>query len=184
MSKFYFLFFCGLIVASLFFGGYLIMGDVLKELTLLRAKNSGEVTKEESDAIDDICQIASSYFQKYFITTAFSLAGVVLVTGVLFSAVNNMDFAKLYYSSFGKNLVNYDTVYLFGGLYSLLILLFYLPLRLTFSQLNVKYAENPQSADDGKFFSKDLMNRFKELITISTPLLAGVVQMIIDAVGR
>lgn len=189
MLKFYFLLFIGLMVASVFFGGYLVMGDIMKQCTLKTAELSDDTTKN-ANAIAAICIVydaANINFKKYFLTTALSLTGVVIVTGILFSAINNLDFSKLYYTSFKKPFVSYDIVYLFGGLYSLLILLFYLPLRLSFSDLKEKHPEvisNPVPPGTPFYKSKDFWNRLKESFTVSTPLLAGLVQLIIEIFTR
>jgi hypothetical protein len=197
MVKFKFLLIAGLVIASLFFGGYLIMGDILKQCaTQMDAleRHSGKIviTPEEKtakqDVINTICKAALNNLQKYFIITAASLTGVVVVTGILFTAVNNLDFSKVYFQSFQRNILSYDTVYLFGGLYSLLILLFYLPLKLTFARIKEKQPDTtlsitPQGGST-KFFSKDFWNRMKETFAVSSPLLASLIQWFIETFSK
>ncbi|HPH83978.1 MAG TPA: hypothetical protein PLC48_00910 [Ferruginibacter sp.] len=181
MGKFYILLGSGLIVAGIFFGGYLIMGDILKECSLL--SGAANTSKEKQDQITELRILAHTNLDKYFITTAFSLTGVTIITGVLFTAINTMDFGKLYYTSFQRNFLSFDIVYLFGALYSILILLFYLPFRLSFNNIDLVKPGTVSEEDkkDIPFYrSKDFLTRSKEIFTISTPLLAGLIQLVIE----
>jgi hypothetical protein len=189
MLKFKFLLAAGLLVASLFFGGYLIMGDILKQCAAQREKIPADKTTE-LDALNTVCKDALNNLQKYFIITAASLTGVVVVTGILFTAVNNLDFSKLYFQSFQRAILSYDTVYLFGGLYSLLILLFYLPLKLTFSKIKERQPDavlslTPANSSAIPFYkSKDFWNRMKETFAVSSPLLASLIQWFIETFSK
>src|SRR6266496_9112 len=109
----------------------------------------------------------------------------------ILSVINSLDISKLYKESFNQNFLNYDIIYLFGGLYSLLILFFYLPLRLTFSQVKEKYPEannqdeKQETTKKSAFYNdKDFLNRLKETFTVSTPLLAALIQLIIDVLSN
>ena len=209
-AKFFFFLTSGGIVSSLFFGGYVTMGEVLKEITLMMAKKNRQKAKLEAVAtrdqdqedqlnniktslasLDHICGVSIQNLNKYFYTTSFILTAVVVVTGTLFTAVNNIDILKLYSYSFGSDFLNYDMIYLFGGLYSLLILFFYLPLRLVFSQMKEKYPEasdhkvqEERTPSKTSFYTnKDFLNRLKETFAVSTPLLAAIIQFVIDIVS-
>src|SRR6266496_1707321 len=174
LVKFHFFLITGGIISSFFFGGYLTTGEVLKEITLLSAyvnkeklkdnldKNKKNNLENASNAISKICALSLKNLSKYF-----------------------------YIASFNQNFLNYDIIYLFGGLYSLLILFFYLPLRLTFSQVKEKYPEannqdeKQETTKKSAFYNdKDFLNRLKETFTVSTPLLAALIQLIIDVLSN
>ncbi len=203
LVKFHFFLITGGIISSFFFGGYLTTGEVLKEITLLSAyvnkeklkdnldKNKKNNLENASNAISKICALSLKNLSKYFYIASFILTAVVIVSGVLFSGINSLDISKLYKESFNQNFLNYDIIYLFGGLYSLLILFFYLPLRLTFSQVKEKYPEannqdeKQETTKKSAFYNdKDFLNRLKETFTVSTPLLAALIQLIIDVLSN
>src|SRR5690606_9236140 len=69
-------------------------------------------------------------FHAYFILSAILLSLLVVSTGALYSAVNSLDFIKLLTDDWGYSPVRSEFVYLYGALYTIILLLIYVPARI------------------------------------------------------
>jgi hypothetical protein len=133
-------------------------------------------TKPEAD----LATFKTEYLRlKSSFTFVFNCSAVILsvyVTwlGVLFSAVNNLEVARLYYLSSGKQLLNYDFVYLMGIIHSLLLAIFYFPVRLQFNslELTVDY----KTGDAAATTMTKVFKSFGDILLTASPLITTVVQ--------
>lgn len=121
-----------------------------------------------------------SAFQTYFILSAVILSLLVLTTGALFSTVNSLDFVKLLSDDWGYSPARTDFVYLYGGLHTVILLLVYIPAKMRFSEITIKGV--PDAPPHGKWFDtiKSPFGPLKEVLIAASPLLASVVQSMVD----
>jgi hypothetical protein len=136
------------------------------------------------------------YFNNYFTLSAIILSLMVLLTGALFSTVNSLDFIKLLEDDWGYSPVRSDLVYLYAGLHSVILLLIYIPAKIRFNEIKTLFDEiNPGSENGGTDapngsseqtkgkwydFLKDPFNALKGTLLAVSPLLASLVQSLLN----
>jgi hypothetical protein len=144
-----------------------------------------EIVEQTSanDALKVQYQIARKYFFIYFYITAGVLSMVVLWVGSLFSALNSMDVMRYYKYVSGNNFLPNDFVYLFGGLHSLLLLIFFLPVQVNMFSLNTFIPEIADKTDTTNSWG-DLVKRLGQnvgnLLVVSSPILASLLHGLLN----
>jgi hypothetical protein len=135
---------------------------------------------------DDYARLRK-YFSIFFVTSAFLLSMVVLQVGALYSATNSLDLVRFLTAPPAKYLIRPDFVYLFGGVYSLLLLIFYVPVKIT--MLNLEN-EIPSLVGDGSGKPPGWLSSFTGglkgltgVIAASSPLLIAIIQYIVQTFG-
>ena len=119
----------------------------------------------------------SGIFQTYFLFASIILSLVVLCTGSLFSTVNSLDFIKLLGSDWGYSPARNDFIYLYGGLYTIILLLVYIPARMRFNEANILNTP-PVTTDKGKLFEflKSPIGQLKGILVATSPQLVSLIQ--------
>lgn len=135
---------------------------------------------------DDYARLRK-YFSIFFLTSAFLLSMVVLQVGALYSATNSLDLVRFLTAPPAKYLIRPDFIYLFGGVYSLLLLIFYVPVKITMINLE---NEIPSLAGDGSGKPPGWLSSFSGglkgltgVIAASSPLLIAMIQYIVQSFG-
>lgn len=126
-----------------------------------------------------------SLFRKFFYAIALLLALLTFCTGALYSASDSLDFMKMLKDDMGFSPARHDFVYLYAGLHTLLILLFYLPAQLLFE--SNKPVPPPGAAaglQPGGLLGglKAQWGRLTEVIIAGAPLVASFVQWLLNMV--
>lgn len=144
-----------------------------------------EQEKHSKDKI--IIESLVSFFNSYFVLSAIILSLMVLCTGALFSTINSLDFVKLLEDDWGYSPVRTDFIYLYGGLYTIILLLVYIPAKMRFSEINVATeggGEIKTQTSNGKWyeFLKNPFGQFKDVLIAASPLLASLIQSLFDLI--
>ena len=169
----------GYLVTVLCFSIYLFLAN---KLELLNEMAGGKNIKlEDNIELQKQYKTLRDAFDFVFLCTTIILSVFVLWLGSLFTAVNNIEAIHFYAMLSGKPLLSGDFVYLTGLMHSLLLLMFYVPVRLQFNSLQV--TKDQRSADAGDASSKKVIKTFWDgistvLITAS-PFLTTVIQKLI-----
>ena len=126
------------------------------------------------------------FFHRFFILSAILLSLAVLCTGALYNAANSMDFVKLLNAKWGYSPAGGDAVYLYGGLYTAILLLIYLPAKM---QFDVVRSQLPPDArlrdeDDNKLYSflQQPFSLLKGGLIAATPFLTGILQSLMNMI--
>jgi hypothetical protein len=129
------------------------------------------------------------FFNKYFTLSAIVLSLSVLCTGSLLGTMNSIDFFQALVSNWGYTPARGDIVYLYGGVFTVILLLIYLPARIRFNEIKLQLPPDPgkEGAPDQKGqganwfdFFKDPFSLLKGTLLAASPLLASIVQSLFD----
>jgi hypothetical protein len=145
------------------------------------------MVQAHEDRVDQFRRLLG-FFHRYFILSAIQLSLTVLVTGALHNAANSLDFVKLLVARWGYTPASGDAVYLYGGLYTVILLLVYLPAKMQFGDVQLQLPPDPNAPkkDDGSWYSflQQPFSLLKGSLIAATPFLSGVVQSLLDAVFK
>lgn len=126
-------------------------------------------------------------FNAYFVFAAMILTLLVLCSGGLFSLTNSLDFMRLLADDWGRSTARPDFVYLYGGIHTVLLLLFYIPAKMRFSEIDLMPADGEGNAappvegnSKWKNFFNAPLSQLKELLVVVSPLLASLAQSLFD----
>lgn len=138
--------------------------------------------QEEQTKQTEVFKKLSAIFQTYFLLSAGLLSLQILYTGALFSTVNSLDFVKMLASDWGYSPARADFIYLYGGLYTIIMLLVYVPAKMRFSEVNLQGIEQTPT----KWFEalKNPLGHFSGLLVASSPLLVSIVQSLLDTLFK
>jgi len=129
------------------------------------------------------------FFNKYFTLSAIILSLSVLCMGALLGTMNSIDFFQAVVSNWGYTPARGDIVYLYGGVFTVILLLIYLPARIRFNEIKLQLPPDPgkEGAPDQKGqgtnwfdFFKDPFSLLKGTLLAASPLLASIVQSLFD----
>ena len=116
---------------------------------------------------------------------------LVFSTGTLFTAYNSLDFIQLVQQESGKPFFSFDLLLLYAGIHSLILLLFYVPVKITRMQIESMYNEDGTTTSDlasskatVKDTFKNVFTVFKELLLPASPLIAGVLQKLLETLFK
>ncbi|HTR28601.1 MAG TPA: hypothetical protein VMH27_04995 [Puia sp.] len=135
-----------------------------------------------------------SQFTLFFYTSAFLLTMIVLETGSLFSAISSLDLMKFLEAPPSYSLLRNDFVYLLGGLYSILLLIFYVPVKITMINLESQLPDTKVAGAGGSgagtgtgdqnwlpVFSSGLRTT-AAVLAASSPFLISIIQFVLQSV--
>lgn len=163
--------------------------DESKTEAQMKSQTEKEVELAESTEQEkkdkEIYEGLKGFFSTYFIISAIILSLLVLCTGGLYSIINNLDFVNLLSDDWGYSPVRNDFIYLYGGLYTVMLLLVYIPAKMRFSEISFAGEEgnNGEAGKETKWyqFLKNPFSQIKELLVAASPLLASLVQSLFQA---
>jgi hypothetical protein len=148
--------------------------------------------KDIADNAREIADLADSYkklrshFTIFFYTSAFLLSMVVLQTGSLFSAIGSLDLMRFLNAPPGYSVLRNDFVYLLGGLYSILLLIFYVPVKISMINLENQLPDTTVTGTDGKSFLPIFSSGLRttaSVLAASSPFLISIIQYILQSIG-
>ena len=124
------------------------------------------------------------FFHRYFILSAVLLSLVVLCTGALYNAANSLGFLKLLAVNWGYSPAGGDAVYLFGGLFTAILLLVFLPTKMQFGDVQLNLPRDEADRDnegDSKWYGllQQPFSWLKGGLIAASPFLSGLVQSLL-----
>jgi hypothetical protein len=141
---------------------------------LIKIDDKGSTKTEKYDQLE-------SLFESAFIGSSLILSVFVLWVGVLFNAINSTDVLKYYKAISGSRpFLNDDFVYLIGLFHTLLLLIFYTPIKLKFNSLASVRQVNQNKNDDSKKFLRFLSDSLPTILVTASPILTGLIQKLIN----
>jgi hypothetical protein len=200
----------GYAISFLCLAGYLYIADFLHQLQnkFKRAsdaytklvdekKRNGNQKPEEIEQSEDVKQKADEkstvkeqfarakkYFNLFFGMTAAVLSVLVLCASSLYSSTNSLEVFRFYEHLSSHKYFSGDFVYLYGGIHTIILLIFVLPARFKIYDLNTSIPDLQDTDDAGKTASGVLKNVGKvigEVLVVSSPLLASFVTNVINS---
>lgn len=180
-------------VTALCFAGFI---DVAASLDWLNARyrdcllrDGVDGLKAEKEKITDTYRILQGNFNNYFYCTAVVLSFLIFCTGALYTAINSMDILKKLHHDLGYSPVRYDFVYVYGGIHTILILLFYIPVRLRFTSFRNDFAELLPAETAAAGTDQGVMGKIAApvkkvtgLLVAASPILATLVQSLFELI--
>lgn len=129
------------------------------------------------------------FFHRYFILSSVLLSLIVLCTGELYNTANSLSFVNLLRINWGYSPASGDTVYLFGGLFTVILLLVYLPTKMQFGDVRLKLPDDerrPDDDDDDKWygFLEQPFGWLRGGLIAASPFLIGVIQNLLSLLTR
>jgi len=180
-------------VASFCFGIFITLSNTLDDLNRA-APSFVEMNNMVQGDQNQMSEKSSLYLRRYqalksafdnsFFCSALILSFSVLWLGILVSALNGTEAFRFYFYLSGNNVLPNDFVYLLGLMNTVILLIFYIPVRLKFSSLSIsKLPEASASGGVGgssnsNSIFKGLSDTLGPLIVTSSPLLASLVHTI------
>ncbi|MCG2616771.1 hypothetical protein LZZ85_20900 [Terrimonas sp. NA20] len=174
--------FFGYGVTVLCFGVYLFLAN---KLQLLNEFSRGARLSEDQ-ALQEKYLALRKAFDLAFLISAIILSIFVLWMGVMFSAINDLEIFRFYRELSGKNFFDNNLVYLNGLLHSVLLLVFYVPVRLQFNQLRLtkeqKDYEDERDSNTKKIF-KSFWEGISAILLTTSPLIASLIEKLLSSLG-
>jgi hypothetical protein len=152
------------------------------------AANAKDITASAKtiSALADDYKKLRSHFTIFFYTSAFLLSMIVLATGSLFSAIGSLDLMRFLNLPPSYTFVRNDFVYLLGGLYSILLLIFYVPVKISLINLESQLPDTTIPGTDENtwlpVFSSGLRTT-ASVLAASSPFLISIIQYILQSLG-
>jgi hypothetical protein len=169
----------GYIVATLCFAGYLYLSNKLELLDLDAYSNKKTLVADPN--LENQYKKLKSSFDNVFLFNAIILSVFVLWIGILFNSVNSLEAMHFYSLLSGSSFLSYDFVYLIGLLHTLLLLVFYVPVRLRFNSLDIKKQDDAISkAKAPNKYLKILWESLGTLLITTSPIITTILQKIIS----
>jgi hypothetical protein len=176
----------GYFVASLCFGTYLSLSYKLG--TIDSYTKTKKLTRAGNPDLDAAYMALKTAFDNSFICSAIILSFCVIWTGIMVSAVNSTEAFRYYFLLSGKYAIPNDFVYLLGLMHTLILLIFYIPVKMKFNNLTVTQAVASDTGTGGASQSSSIFSALSDsigplLITIS-PLLASLVHSLLSLITK
>jgi|GEM_PF-5692034 len=183
----------GYIVAIICFAVFIFSAGMLKDIDKKVVKKKLAKKQAVAGAADDEPQAADqaitdspadveeikklkSLFNGAFIASAVVLSLFVLWLGILFNGVNQMEASRFYEQLSGRQYLNGNFVYMVGLMHTVLLLLFYIPVKLKFDSLDVMKQEESIEEKSPKSFIKFLGESLGTLLLTASPLIASLIE--------
>jgi len=173
----------GYAVAIFCFSTYLFLSNKLELLDTIDNSNDEEAKKERKP--EDYKRLKAA-FDFSFLCSAIILSLFVFYLGILFNATNQLEAMRFYSLISGKPFISYDYVYLVGIMHTILLLIFYIPVRIRFNSLQMTKDEkalknNQDDKSPGKKYFRILWESLGSILLTVSPLLATLVEKIVSA---
>src|SRR6185503_9418477 len=149
----------GYLVAAVCFTGFLFIADFIHRQQIEYSVDRPNDPADEAEIIKGNYILARKFLNIFLVMTGLVLTVVVLWVGSMFSAINSMEIFRYYKLMSGTSFLPPDFVYLFGGVNSMLILIFYLPAKFNMFRLNLTIPELIEPSEKGDSKSTDMLKR-------------------------
>ncbi|CAH0279699.1 hypothetical protein SRABI27_03738 [Pedobacter sp. Bi27] len=166
----------GYLISSFCFTSFLTMS---RHFDNLNTESAGKKTVITSDEFAKKFLAIKKAFDNSFTCSAIILSLFVFWAGLLIYSLNSTQAFQYYQKVTGTPLIPSDFVYLMGLLHTLILLTFYIPIKLRFNALQITQPEEMKISQvpNQKPFEAMLAGLGTVLINIS-PILAAVVQQL------
>lgn len=170
----------GYMVALLCFSGYLFLSNKL-ELLNDNAQSKRLTITSNQQLADDYTKLAKA-FDNSFLLSAIILSVFVLWMGIQFNGINSTEAMRFYRQLSGKPLLNPDFVYLIAILHSMLLLVFYVPVRLRFNSLEIQQqnAAAKAATPNNKKLLSSLWDSISTVLVTASPIIVTVIEKIVS----
>jgi hypothetical protein len=173
----------GYLVATLCFGSYLFLAN---KLQLLNKSSKGKVYSTDAQLQQEYASLKAT-FDVTFLASAIVLSTFVLWIGVLFNALNGMEAFRYYSLISGRPFFDPDFIYLIGLMHSLILLIFYVPVRMQFNGLGITQQQKEMAAA-GQSGTSQVFKTFwasiSTLLVTASPLIATILEKAISAITQ
>ncbi len=149
---------------------------------------NNKANRDKAAAFTQKLVLLKSYFNLYLIIIAISFGLMVIATGTLFTAFNGLDFIQAIQQTTHQPFLPFDGLFLYAGMHSFLLLLFFVPVKITMMQVEAMYNQNQHiinnvgtGSNTWRTFASNLINLFKDLLIPASPLIAGLLQKFIES---
>lgn len=163
----------GYIAAAICFGIYIYSAGQLKEIDkTLKATPNDPATLQTFKKMEDL-------FNGAFLTTAVILSLFILWLGILFNGINGMEIMQYYEHISGKPFLNGDFVYMVALSHTILLLLFYIPVKLKLNSLQATQRTDPATATPKKWFTF-MAEGLGTILVTASPLITSLLEKAIS----
>ena len=154
----------------------------------VKAVESSDTEEAKHKEYADQFRRLLGFFHRYFILSAILLSLVVLCSGALFNAVSSLAFIKLLTVNWGYSPASGDAVYLFGGLFTAILLLVYLPAKMQFGDVQLRLPDDGgrPDDDDNKWYGilEQPFGWLRGGLIAASPFLSGLIQNLLGLLMR
>lgn len=158
------------------------------EAALVAIEKTPEVQnqRQEISKIKERFQKAKKYFNLFLWMCAVVLSMLVLCTASLFHSINSLEVFSFYKYLSGRSFLSDDLVYLYGGLHSIILLIFVLPARFKMMDMSMSIPElqeeeKGEAGNSGNKILKGIGATLVEVLVVSSPLLASIIQNVVNS---
>ncbi|MBN8850992.1 MAG: hypothetical protein BGO55_29170 [Sphingobacteriales bacterium 50-39] len=173
----------GYFIAILCFGSYLFLAN---KLQLLNEESKGKDLSTDEGLQQEYASLKST-FDFTFLASAIVLSAFVLWIGVLFNALNNMEVFRYYTLISGRSFFDPNFIYLIGLMHSLILLIFYVPVRLQFNGLSITQQQKEMTMEDqsgSRKIFKAFWGSISTLLITASPLITTVLEKAISSITQ
>lgn len=129
------------------FGMYSLMSLCLDQLNRYAGNNLVTIAGEEG--LKQPYTALKKTFDRSFAASAINLSVFVLWIGLTINAINQTEALRSYSMYAGKAYLSNDLPYLVGAMHLLILLLFYIPVKLRFNSLEITEEAKGQACNNG-----------------------------------
>jgi hypothetical protein len=141
-------------------------------------KNASPDTVQGDDLVMAYHKI-TTLFNGAFLITAIILSLFILWLAILFNGINQMEVMQFYTQLSHRPFLNGDFVYMVALFHTILLLLFYLPIKLKFNGMQINQELNQGSENSKKGF-KFLAESLGTILMTTSPLITSIVEKAIS----
>jgi hypothetical protein len=170
----------GYLAAIACFGMYLMTSMALDELD--KTARRQKLSLSTNPVIQSDYEALKKTFEGSFFASAIILSVFVLWAGIAFNGINQTEVMRFYAIYAGKPFLQYDFVFLIGAIHTVILLLFYVPVRLKFNSMQITEDAKAQAASgSGKKIVNSLWESILAILVTSAPLITSVIQKLISS---
>lgn len=152
--------------------------DLLENKTALVQKQEQE--SKQAEMVNKLAVV----FRNYFILASINLSLTVFCTGALYNAINSLDFVKLLTDDWGYSPMRDEFVYFYGILFTILLMLVYVPAKLRFAEVDKSTPPTGETNTKWNDFLNGLFSRTAEFLVAASPLLTSFVHSLLGTIMK
>lgn len=169
----------GYLVTAGCFGMFLHMSMALDQLD--EYAQSAGLSLSANQLLKDNYNVLKNAFNDSFLATSFILSIFVLWLGTGFTAINHTEAMRFYRLYSGSEFLNPDYVYLVGAFHTVILLLFYIPVKVKFNSLGITYQAVTANPANTSKIGATIFESISSLLVTASPLIASLVQKILGS---
>lgn len=171
----------GYLVAAICFGLFIYSAGKLKDVHVgVKDAKTKDITKlslnqKDLDQLTKLCNAA-------FLATAAVLSIFILWLGFLFTGINHMEIMQYSQRVSNKPFLNGDFVYMVALMHTILLIIFYLPVKLQINSLEIVKADHEEGKESAfKVWPKNILETLGVILATTSPLIASFVEKAISS---